>query len=197
MRRWATSVILFTSVFSVAANCASINIGLLSFDVLVPGSPGVNAFTLTNFTGDPVANGFALPPDFPVYDFLNFLGSSLTLTSGGPVTVLLGDIGPGTFDSLGSLEFPDSTLFTSALFTATLSQTSLLLSDGSTFVVDSPNITMTLLPSAGPSLVAGTDLAVISVTGNVSTAVPEPGGFLLLGCGLMTFIAVSRIRRHI
>lgn len=194
MRRWATSVILFTSVFAVAANCASINIGLLSYDLLIPGPSGVNAFTLNNFTGDPVAGGFALPPDFPVYDFLNFQGGTLTLTSGGPLTVLLGNIAPGTFDSLGSLEFPDTTVFTSALFTATLSQANLLLSDGSTFVADSPDITLTLLPSSGPSLVAGADLAVLSVTGYI---VPEPASFLLLGTGLLTLITVSRIRRRI
>jgi len=194
MPRWAISVVLLTFAFSVGARGATLYLGVLSFDVLIPGPSGVNAFNISNFTGDPLGGGFALPPDFPVYDSLTFANSGLTITNGGPVMFALGGIAPGTFDSGGSLEFPDSTSFVSAQFSATLSQTNLLLSDGTTFIADSPAITAIMLASAGPSLVAGADFALISVTGDFSTGVPEPTSFLLLGIPLATLVGVYRNR---
>ena len=38
--------------FSTVAH-ANTNIGLISFDFLIPGQPGVNAFDIFNFSGDP------------------------------------------------------------------------------------------------------------------------------------------------
>src|SRR5262249_56683463 len=59
---------------------------------------------------------------------------SLTLTNGGPPTVIqLGDIGPGALDPTTPVQFPDTSLFTSAIFHATLSQTTFLLDGGKTF----------------------------------------------------------------
>lgn len=120
----------------------TVNLGVVSLAMLIPGDvgPGVNAFAISNLTGEPGSGGFALPPDFPVLDLLRFLSSSLTLFGGtAPLTVTLGDLGPGDFDPSGLLEFPDTTLFTSARFTPTLSRTTFLLADGSIVHVDDAN----------------------------------------------------------
>lgn len=74
----------------------------------------------------------------------------------------LGDLAPGALDPTDRVQFPDTSLFTGAIFTATLSQTSFLLSDGSTFLVGVSEITAEILPSSGPSLVAGTDFGVVT-----------------------------------
>ena len=158
-------------------------VGYLSLDILIPGapgSPGVNAFTIGDLTGDPFAGGFAVPPTFPVITSLTFKNSSLVLVSGGfSQTFLLGDIGPGFFSS-NELEFADIEDFSSATFSATLDTTSLQLDGGGSFTASSALISALLLPSSGNSLVAGTDFVYIDVSGEVS-AVPEPASFLLLG----------------
>ena len=201
MPRWSSPVFFLSIVLLLsptAAFCDTVNIGLISFDVFIPGdinTPGVDVFNIYNFTGDPSSGGFALPPDFPAMESLTFLSSSLTLMSGGsPLAIPLGDLGPGALSPTDPVQFPDTSLFTGAIFTATLSQTGFLLSDGSTFHVGSPTITAELLPSSGPSLVAGTDFAVITVS-NVSN-VPEPRTALLLGTVLALLIAINRKKHH-
>jgi hypothetical protein len=158
-------------------------VGYLSLDVLIPGapgSPGVNAFTIGDLTGDPFAGGFAVPPTFPVITSLTFKDSSLVLVSGGSSqTFLLGDIGPGFFSS-HALEFADTEDFSSATFSATLDTTSLQLDGGGSFTASSALISALLLPSSGNSLVAGTDFVYINVSDEVS-AVPEPASCLLVG----------------
>ncbi len=180
-----------------AAFCSTLNIGLISFDVLIPGdinTPGVNVFNISNFTGDPGSGGFALPPDFPAFDSLIFLSASLTLTGGAsPLVIPLGDLGPGAFSPTDPLQFADTSLFTGAIFTATLSQTSFLLFGGSTFVAASSTITAELLPSSAPSLVAGTDLAVVTVS---DANVPEPSTALLLVSTLAILIASRAWKAH-
>src|SRR5688500_3442859 len=108
---------------SVATKGDSINLGFVSYDVLIAGdaeSPGVNAFSISNFTGDPRTCWFSLAPDFPFYSSPFFTGASFTLTLDGLVSVVhLGDLGPGSFSS-PSLEFPSIQLFSSAVFSATL-----------------------------------------------------------------------------
>jgi hypothetical protein len=172
------------------------NIGLISYDVLIPGdanTPGTNVFNISNFTGDPASGGFALPPDFPVIDALTFLNSSLTLMNGGsPLVIPLGDLGPGVLSPTDPLQFPATSLFTGAIFTATLSQTSFLLSDGSTFVAGSSTISAAVLPSSGTSLAAGIDFAVITVSN-----VPEPNSALLLGAAAAILIGINRRKEHI
>src|SRR5437879_5593489 len=83
----------------VSSFCATINIGLISFDVLIPagpGTPGVNVLDISNFTGDPLLGGFALPPDFPAFSSLKFLNAKATFMGGSTLVVNLGDIAPGT-----------------------------------------------------------------------------------------------------
>src|SRR5580658_6824103 len=91
---------------------STINIGLISYDIFSPstsGSPQVDAFDITNLTGDPDSGGFDLPPDFPVATLLTFTSSSLTLMGDDGTEVIgLDDISPGPLTPPGSLQFPDS-----------------------------------------------------------------------------------------
>jgi hypothetical protein len=183
-------------LFSPALRADLVNIGLVSFDVLIPGgpsSPGVNVVDISNLTGDPASGGFALPPDFPAFTLLTFLASKITLNplGGVPETVALGDIGPGPFTSPGFLQFPDSLLFSSAVFSATLSTTHILLADGSAFDAASSSFSTELLPAVGPSLVANNDLAVMTAAN-----VPEPPMSALLLFALAALVATNAMRRH-
>jgi hypothetical protein len=199
-----------------SAQADQVNLGTISFDNLIPAgsSPGTNGFDIFNYTGG--ANNIL--PDFPVADDLTFDASSLILTGTQPdpsnpgstiplsETVLLGDLGPGTLqDVFGfppfALQFPDTFSFSQAEFKGTLSSTTFALAnggslangslypDGSSFAADSSSIDVFLSPSIGNNLIAGTDSAVFSVSGTVSTqATPEPASdsvllVLLLGIG--------------
>ena len=180
----------------VIAFAGTASIGYLSFDVFIPGgpgSPGVNAFTVGNLTGDPNTGGFAVPPSFPVLTFLTFKNSSLQLFSGGSLfqTLILGDIGSGFFSST-ALQFPDTQDFSSALLTATLDTTIFQLDGGGSFIASSDQISAVLQPSAGGNLIAGTDFAGIDVSGDV--VVPEPGTFTLLS-SLVPVVCLFRRRR--
>lgn len=168
-------------------------VGFLSFDSLIPGPGGVNVFGVNNLTGDPGSGGSALPPDFPVFDSLTLLGSilELTLQDGTMQLISLGDIGPGSLlDGSGNppaaTQFSDTANFLSAIFIATLSQTSFLLSDGSLFLAASPSVTTMLLPSSGLFLTAGADFGVIDVAPRL-IAVPEPATLFLVGSGWFGF----------
>lgn len=171
---------------------ATIGIGLVSFDSVVPGTPGnpgVNGFSISNFTGDPSFGGWAIPPDFPVFSSLVFLNPQVILFDGSSTqTVLLPSFSPGS-DSPVSLQFLSEIQFVSATFTATLSQTSLQLSDGSTFL-SGATVAAQLSPSNGQFLEAGTDFAVLSVS-----EVPEPATLWVPGlCVLFGILAAHRRR---
>lgn len=74
MPRWwnpIAALSVASLLMPVVGLCETVNVGLISFDVLIPADinvPGVSVFTISNFTG-----GFALPADFPVVDSLIFL----------------------------------------------------------------------------------------------------------------------------
>jgi len=163
-----------------------VDLGYISFDNLIPaapGSPGVNGFTIANLAGDTSTGGSEAPPGFPVLTFVTFLNSSLELFSGASTqTVSLGSLGPGIFNPF-ALQFPDTSTFSSARFTATLDTTGFALdplAGSGTFTASSNLISVLLQPSSGHALLAGTDFALISVSSQ-PTAVPEPNHLMLLG----------------
>ncbi|MEO8126717.1 MAG: hypothetical protein ABJF23_00925 [Bryobacteraceae bacterium] len=203
MFRLTTCVFALFLTCSTSAYSATINLGVISFDVLTSpngADPGVNVFNVTNLTGDPTLAGFALPSDFPVFTFLSFLDSSMTLEDGGPSSVVnIGAVDPGPFASPISLQFPDTAVFTSATFSGMLSHTTLLLADGTTFLADSSEVVATILPFSGQSLVAGGDFAVISITGSIAPtdSVPEPqtGVLVMAAFGLLSVVAKTRRSR--
>jgi hypothetical protein len=152
----------------------TLTLGLLSFDNLIPSVPGqigVNAFDVTNLTGDPSGD--------PTFTAVTFDNSTLTLPGAAPIA--LGDItAQSFFFNIPAVQFPDTQTFASAEFKATLDVTTFLLSDGvTTFTANSAAVDVLLLPSSGDSLLAGIDSALITVS-NASAAVPEPNSWLLL-----------------
>ena len=174
---------------SAAARADSLNVGVLSFDVLIPGA--IDAFTVNNST-----EAFKLPPDFPVSSALTFSSPTLTLTeSGTPGSTSLADIGPGPFQQF----VLDSANFSEAEFTAQLSQTLFALADGTSFQASSNTLTATLLPSSGPFLTPGVDSVLLTVSGSVvATPVPEPSSWLLFAGAAPWFILFRGVirRRH-
>lgn len=203
-RRALVPLLLLACVLAPAAtgtaHAASIALGVVSFDVFVPGdgdAAGVGAIDIFGLTGDPAAGGFALDPDFPSYTPVTLLDALLTLIVDGTEHVLhLGDIGPGLFDPAHALLFPDTASISSLTLSATLSTTMLTLAGGTLFLVDSPMLLLTMLPSSGGAFVPGLDAILISVSGGRPPAVPEPGVPALLAIGIAGVgYSTSRRRR--
>jgi hypothetical protein len=153
-----------------------LNLGALSYDTFIPpgnGSPGIYTFDLANLTG-----AYNLPPDFPVADNLTFQGAVLTLTLEDLSQQVfdLGDVAPGFLvDGSGNpiVQVPGDEVFDSAEFTATLSEQTIGLYDGTSFVADSTALDVLLLPSSGPTLMVDVDQTTIGVSGTVQST-PEP-----------------------
>ena len=181
------------------AHAGLVNLGVLSFSTLIPANPpdpGVNAFSISNFTGDPGSGGFALPPDFNVFTPVTFLNSTLTIVIGGvSQDISLGDLAPGSYNP-SSLEFSSDTLFDSATFTATLDTTSLTLDDASTVTALTDQLSITLSPTLTGTLTADIDLAIITAEtiDPTTTDVPEPAPALLTAAAALA-IALRRSRR--
>ena len=160
-----------------------VNVGTLSYDTFVPagnGSPGIDAFDLSNLTG-----AFSLPPDFPVLDDLTFQGAVLTLTLERSVAAVftLGDIGPGFLVDGGGnpiVQVPGDEVFDSAEFTATLSSLTFGLSDGTSFTAASNVMDIVLLPSIGSTLTVDVDQTTIGVSRVAGATVPEPATYQLI-----------------
>ncbi len=183
-------------------SAASIPLGSLSYDTFIgpgSGSPGITAFNLSNLTGI-----FGLPPDFPVSDPVTLYSATLTLTLSdlSQQVISFGDIGPGfVLDSGGNpvVQVPGDSLFTSALFNASLSTTTIALFDGTTFLADSGTVQLLLTPSSGLTLAADADAANIQVSGTVLTTVPEPGtnAVLLLSLSaLFIFVRKKTVQKN-
>jgi len=180
------------------AFASTVNLGVFSFDNLIPdgATPGVNVFDISNYTG-----AFDLPPDLPVATGVTLQNAMLNLDiddidGGGSVQIVLGDIGPGVFTPANAAEFSDTIAFTDATLTATLDNTSLTLDDGSTFTAD-PNISVTILPSTGVDLAAGTDFAIITAAAAVTTPEPSTAWLLAAFSGALVAALVVRKRKSI
>lgn len=200
LTKWCfTFAIGFCLFGSSGLYAETLNLGVISFDSLIPGAPGlpgINGFTFSNFTGDPATGGFALPPDFPSLTGVSFTSGSVSLNAGGPPLVFaLGDIGIGSFNPI-DLQFPDTVNFSAAVFSAGLDQTTFLLADGNIFVATSPALSVTFLPSSGSALVPGVDLALITVSGTLQApgAVPEPATLLQVLL-LAPFIVIKVLKK--
>jgi hypothetical protein len=198
-RVFVLSVVLLLAPVA-AAQADPINLGFVSFDNLIPsdgGIPGIDGFTIGNLTGDPAAGGFGLPTDFPVFSPILFVNSILTIVEGGSSTdYLLGDIGPGFFQS-DVLQFLTSAQITSATFVAQLGPLVFTLSDGTTWAANATSVTASLLPSSGSFLTAGLDVAVLTVDASQQStppsSVPEPRTWLLVASGF-AIVAGWRVR---
>lgn len=182
------AVVLVLVSWCQPAQATGIAIGVISYDPYFNVGTGMNlaAFNISNLTG-----AYSLPPDFNVVSLLNITNASLTLAGpsspGAPISV--GTVAPGfLLDSfgnpLGILQFDPASLFTSAILTGTLDTSTLVLADGSTVTVNTA-ISVTMLPSTGSSLVAGTDFAIIYA---YTTTVAEPGVWILLTVGLLALL---------
>ena len=194
MKRYVLFALL-AGLLSIQEAQPQVVTGLLSFDVLIPagnGSPGIDAFDLFNLTGP--AYGPAAGSPY-VADSLTLDNVVLTafFAGGSWQTFDLGNLAPGELVDAGGnpvVQFPGSAEFTSATLSATLSQTTFTLSDGSTFTA-SPSISVDLTPSSGGLLAAGVDLAAIYAE-PAGTATPEPGTLVLLPLGLLAIEALKR-----
>lgn len=200
-KKWLVLVLLISGMLLFSGVARAVPLGFISYDSFIPGPGGVNAFGINNLTGDPATGESAFPPDFPVMDPLTFLGGTWTLTleNGTNQVISLGDIGPGPLldasgDPLAALQFADSTNFLSATFTATLSQTSFLLSDGSLFAADSSVVSVSLLPSSLESFLTAGSFAVIDAA---PASVPEPATLILFGSGVAGLWAWRRKARTV
>jgi hypothetical protein len=174
-------------LLAATARGNTVDVGALSYDTFVPagiGSPGIDAFDLSNLTG-----AFSLPPDFPVIDSLTF-GSAkliLTLSDLSHKTFILGAIGPGFLLDLSGnpiVQVPGDEAFVSAEFTATLSPLIFTLSGGKSFNAGSGSIDALLLPSSGSTLTVDLDQTAIAISSPALT-VPEPSAGYLLASGLL------------
>jgi hypothetical protein len=174
---------------------SEIVVGVLSFDIFIAAgndSPGISAFDVFNLTGP--AYGLLASSPY-VTDSLTLDNVVLTafLSGGSPQTFDLGNIDPGELlDSGGNpvVQLPGSWQFSSATLTASLSQTTFTLSDGSTFTA-SPTISTDLMPSSGNLLVAGLDFSPIYAQPAIA-GTPEPGTLFLLPLGLLAVAVVRR-----
>ncbi len=170
---------IFLAMLPVAAMADSVSVGDLEFNNL---SPGVNNFTVNNFTG---SNNLGF---FPVADNVTFDNVVLVATesNGTILTFDLGNLAPGTDTSA---QVAGGLLFTQVVFSATLEPSTFTLTNGSsgTFVAD-PTLSFTLYPSSGPDLVAGVDLGIINAS---SVPEPEPSTFSLFALGLLVVVGLS------
>src|SRR5581483_5317466 len=148
---------LLLTLMPVMPAYADINLGLVTFDA---SDQGFNSISIDNFTGDPLAGGSALSPDFPSLTAVTFLGTSITVFQGSSTQLFfLGDLGPGIY-SPSALEFPASANITSVALTTTLSVSQLSLDGGGSFTGFSEDLSVYLDPSSGSDLSPG-DVALI------------------------------------
>ena len=171
---WLRLALVVTSLAAsgLQVKADTILVGVLSFDSVVPaapGAPGINGFTIYNFTG---TNSQPGTPN----SALSFLNTSVLLD--GSQTVNIGTIAPGSVQP-ASLQFPTATVFTDAEFSATLDTNSFTIA-GQNYVATSDLVSADLTPATPLDLEAGSDFVELQIEATLSsTIVPEPAVFWL------------------
>jgi hypothetical protein len=175
-------IISWLTVGAIDARASSVQLGVFSFDPLIPGV--IDAFTVNNSTG-----AFSIP-GFEVVSDVTFTGATLGL-SGAPGQSW-GDLLPGT----SQFAVLDSTVYSMAAFQAELSTTLFTLSDGSHFQADSNVVTAAILPSFGSDLTPGIDFAPITISGSLVIApTPEPASWWLFVGAAVWIVLLMRSHR--
>ncbi len=195
MKRFVAALILAASAV-IPSRAALVEVGLASYDQFIPqgAGPGVNAFDVLNLTG-----AFALPPDAPVDTPLTFQNLMLSVhqSGGGTLTYSLGSLDPGVLlDVNGNpvVQVPDSSAFTSATLSGTISPAAFVL-NGTGVTVSPASFTATILPSSGHLLQVGDSANIlINVVPSHSTSVPEPASIACFGLGLL-LLASRKLRK--
>ena len=197
--RWRLAAIFAQCVLALGlaapANADQFPVGFLSLVTITPSGPstaGTMGLQIANYTGDPAAGGWALPPDFPVFTAFTFQNLSFTYVVGGiSLAVPVADLGPG---ATTAIELPDTTAVASASLTGTLPVTFRLF-DGTDWLATSDSFSVVLLPSLGSTLTPDFDSAVLFVDANPTggpAPVPEPAAAVLL----ITALAFVRLIRR-
>lgn len=183
------SVLLILVIAMVCPLMAdSVLIGDISFQ---PDTPitGLDSIFLDNFSD---LTDLGCSPTFPACGGVDITGtlSYVYLDSGGNTqngSVAVSSTGPG---STPIFEFdPAKITFESAVLTGTISPSTFLLDDGSTFISTGTFTSDTLTPDVG--------FGAISAQGNEASAVPEPAWGGLVAIVVMTLGAVFLRRRRL
>lgn len=167
-------VLALSSSYSFAA---PIDIGFFSIDPNNP-SAGLNTVSVSNFTGTSFGCG-NVDPSFPVCTSLSLSGQVQIFYSnngGGSITkTLSAPLGPGSFSPQPDFEYDGSLNVTSIVFTGSITPTSFLLSDNSTFKSNGNVFAAALVPGSNdnPALMV-----------DQGAPIPEPSAIPLLTAAL-------------
>jgi len=191
--RWL-SLFAVTLFAAAPAQPATFNVGLLSWDILVPEqSPqlGVNVFNIQNLTGTA-----SLPPDFPVSTSLVFNNLTLTIvTPSGSSDILLGSLVPGGSLSNPALQFASNILINSAALSGTFTPLIFAVTGLGSHTAASAAFLYVLNPETGSTLQAGIDLGVLTVDADPVSVIPEPATLTLLFSGALAGWLRHRLRK--
>jgi hypothetical protein len=194
-----TTVLLLAGILTAQADM--VPVGYFTYSSFIPAGagPGVNRFSIANLTSDPATGGYALEPDFPFFSQVLLNNASLTLLSSSvEQEISLGTLAAGFHDQ-SSLEFPETKLFQSATFRATIAGGTYRLFNGSFASVADQQISAILRPAFGENLQADIDLQILEIDARLdeATVIPEPASFLPLAATVLGVLYMVRRRGRV